>query len=153
MLFLVFDLGGQRFALDTSTVVEVLPLVEWKKLPGTPVSVLGAFSYHGTLVPVVDPGALAVGSATSARLDTRLAVVDYPVADGDSRLLAILLESATALQRLDDAAFTASPIASNAAYAGGVATTANGMIQRIHLTELVPPDLWDRMSAEQDSAP
>ena len=36
MLFLLFQLGNDRYALDASRVVEVLPLVELKHLPLAP---------------------------------------------------------------------------------------------------------------------
>ena len=36
MLFLVFELGNDRYALDAAQIVEVLPLVALKQMPGAP---------------------------------------------------------------------------------------------------------------------
>jgi len=54
MLFLTFQLGAERYALDASRVVEVLPLVELRKIPNAPHGVAGIFNYRGQPVPVAD---------------------------------------------------------------------------------------------------
>ena len=47
MLFLVFQLGQDRYALDTGTVAEVLPLVEITPIPLAPAGMAGLFNYRG----------------------------------------------------------------------------------------------------------
>ena len=39
MLFLVFRLGNDRYAIEATQVVEVLPLVNWKCVPRAPAGV------------------------------------------------------------------------------------------------------------------
>jgi len=48
MLFLQFQLGKDRYALDASVVVEVLPLLGIKRIPHAPDAVVGAFNYRGS---------------------------------------------------------------------------------------------------------
>lgn len=148
MLFLQFEVAGQPYALDTATVVEVLPLVEWRALPGVPASVLGVFNYHGTLVPLVDLAQLAFASATAMPPETRIGVVKYPASNGEPRLLGILLVNATLLRR-DESEFVGAPIRSDAPYAGDVAAGPDGMIQRIALDELVSADVWDALAMQE----
>lgn len=145
MLFLVFEIGGQRYAIDTGQIVEVLPLVEWRHMPGVTPPVRGVFSFHGALVPLLDMTMLAFGTTAVMHRDTRIALVQYPAKSNNLRVLGILLEKATGLLRRNDQDFTDSPVESAAAYAGRVATDADGIIQRIEIRDLVPDDVWSAL--------
>lgn len=144
MLHLVFRLGVERYALSSRQIVEVLPILAWRTMPGVPDTVPGVFSYHGTLVPVLDLGQLVHGQPTE-RQKARLVLVNYDAGSDQRRLLGLLVESATRLQHLDDNDFAASPVKSDVRYAGPVATDADGLVQRIELEQLVPDDLWERL--------
>lgn len=148
MLFLVFEIAGQRYAIDTGQVVEVLPLVEWRGMPGVVPAVRGVFSFHGTLVPLLDMTMLAFGKPAELHRDTRIALVQYPTQSSGSRMLGILLEKATGLLRRNDDEFEAAPIQSGALYAGRVATDEEGIVQRIELRELVPDEVWSALDGE-----
>src|SRR5580692_2688337 len=78
VLFLLFQLGHDRYALEASRVLEVLPLLELKKLPGAPRGVAGIFNYRGRPVPAVDLSEMTLGRPASERLSTRIIVVNYP---------------------------------------------------------------------------
>jgi chemotaxis-related protein WspB len=54
MLFLIFQLGTDRYAIEAAQVAEVLPLVNTKNIPRAPLGVIGVFDYHGTPVPLID---------------------------------------------------------------------------------------------------
>lgn len=144
MLFLVFQLDHDRYVLDAADVVEVLPLVPVKALPGAPAWLVGVFSYHGQPVPVIDLPALALGRPAARRLSTRTVLVRYPFvgAEGGARILAIVVEQATRTMRLDPADFTASGVATpHARYLGLVAPDPAGLVQRISVQELLPDDV------------
>ena len=66
MLFLVFQIGKDRYAIEASQVVEVLPLVNVKHVPQAVVGVAGIFDYHGAPVPLIDLAELALGMPGSA---------------------------------------------------------------------------------------
>jgi chemotaxis-related protein WspB len=68
MVFLLFQLGSGRYALEASRVVEVVPLLEMKPLPQAPRGVAGIFNYRGRPVPAVDLSALTLGQPASERL-------------------------------------------------------------------------------------
>jgi chemotaxis-related protein WspB len=144
MLFLIFQLGHDRYALDAADVVEVLPLVPVKTLPGAPAWVVGVFSYHGQPVPVIDLPALALGRPAARRLSTRTVLVRYPLvgAEDGARILAIVVERATRTMRRDPADFTASGVATpHARYLGWVAPDPAGLVQRISVQDLLPDDV------------
>jgi len=76
MLFVLFQLGNDRYALEASQVVEVIPLVALKKLPQSPKGIAGFFVYRGQPVPAVDLGELLLGKPARERLSTRIIVVN-----------------------------------------------------------------------------
>ena len=58
MLFVAFRIGCDRYVLATDVIVEVLPGLQLKPLPGTPRGVAGLCNYRGRPVPVIDPSPL-----------------------------------------------------------------------------------------------
>lgn len=142
MLFLLFQLGGDRYALDAGQVVEVLPLVALKALPGAARGVAGLLDYRGTAVPVVDLAALALGTAAAARVSTRLLIVRYPSPAGDKRLLGLLAERTTETIKRDPADFQPIGVANGGApYLGPVLHDPRGLIQRVEIGELLDAEL------------
>ena len=75
MLFLLFCLGADRYAIEAAQVSEVLPLITIKALPQAPPGVAGVINLRGAPVPVIDLSALALGRSASPWLSTRIVVV------------------------------------------------------------------------------
>ena len=75
MLYLLFSLGTQRYAVPAKRVVEVLPLVEVRQIPRSPAGVAGLFNYRGQLVPLIDLCELVVGLPAIPWLSTRILLV------------------------------------------------------------------------------
>lgn len=139
MLFILFQLGSDCYALDAAQVAEVLPLVHVKKIPQAPAGVAGVFTYRGAPVPVLDLSELALGRPAHARLSTRLLLVNFPDARGARRLLGLVAEKATETLRRDPADFVPAGVgAGEAPYLGPVATDARGLIQWIEVEKLLP---------------
>lgn len=142
MLFLLFQLGSDRYALPARDVIEVLPLVAWKEIPGAPRGVAGLIDYRGIAVPVLDLSALALGRPAARRVSTRLFVVRYPWSDGDVRELGLIVEHATEmLQKSPDAFQAAGVLSETARYLGPVTQDARGLIQRIEVAQLLDDEL------------
>jgi chemotaxis-related protein WspB len=139
MLFLIFELGHDRYALEAGRIAEVLPVVRIKRVPHAPAGVIGVFDYHGAPVPVVDLSELTLGRPAAPRLSTRLIVASYPNPDGQPRLLGLIAERATDTMRCEPADFVASGITNGRApYLGHVTTSKRGVIQRIDVDTLLP---------------
>jgi chemotaxis-related protein WspB len=167
MLFLIFELGHDRYALPASPIVEVLPVVRIKRVPHAPAGVVGVFDYHGAPVPVIDLSELTLGRPSAPRLSTRLIVVSYPdrrggqdrfeghgqgqgrrqnQGDGESHLLGLIAERATDTMRRDPADFVASGITTGRApYLGHVTTSSHGVVQRIDVDTLLPDDVRESL--------
>jgi chemotaxis-related protein WspB len=139
MLFLLFQLDNDRYALPATQVVEVLPLVELKHIPNAPAWVAGAFSYRGAPVPVIDLSMLALGRAAQRRLSTRTVLVHYPHSGVESHVLGLLVEKATETSQFDPDRFVAYGVDNNdARYLGPVLADPGGLIQWIRVRDLLP---------------
>ena len=140
MLFLVFELDGDRYALDVNQLIEVLPLVNLKPLARAPPGIAGLFDYHGLPIPAVDLSELIVERAATRRLSTRMLVVKYPGTGAAPHALGLIAEKATSTVRLDPAMFHEVGVAvGETPYLGPVARDAQGLIQWLAIPKLLPP--------------
>ena len=148
MLFLIFQLGSDRYALDATRVVEVVPLLALKKLPHAPIGVAGIFNYRGRPVPAVDLSELTLGHPAAERLSTRIIVTRYPDVSGRVHLLGLIAEHATETLRTDPADFLDSGVRMNSApYLGPVLMEARGPIQLLHEQRLLSEPVRDLLFA------
>jgi chemotaxis-related protein WspB len=151
MLFLIFQLDGERYALDASHIVEVLPLVRVKKIPQAPAALAGVFDYRGAPVPVLDLSQLALGRPAQPRLSTRTVLVRQ--ADAPERLLGLIVENVAETQRRDPREFVDSGVHNTAApFLGAVAVDGRGMVQRIELARLLPPAVRQALARSTELA-
>ena len=148
MLFLLFELGTGRYALDASQISEVLPVVAVRAVPQAPPEVTGVFNFRGTPVPVVDLNQVTMGRPSTPRLSTRIIVSRYVASDGGTRLLGLIAERVTDTVRRDPDDFVDSGINNpDAPYLGRVATTPGGMLQRLDISRLLTPAVSDMLFA------
>jgi chemotaxis-related protein WspB len=144
MVFLLFQLGEDRFALDAAGIVEVLPLVALTPVPLAPPGVAGLFDLRGTAVPAIDLSALMLGRPARPLLSTRIVLVRYPDGAAGDHLLGLIAERATGTLRAEPEDFSASGI-DNAAtpYLGPVLADPRGLVQRVDAQALLPAELRD----------
>ena len=149
MLFLLFELGNDRYALDVRQIAEVLPLVGVKQIPRAPQAMNGLFNYRGAPVPVIDLTQLTLGRPSARRLSTRLVLVHYPDDTGQTHLLGLIAERATQTARHEASDFVASGVTNTGApYLGPVVTDARGLLQWIDVRTLLPPSFRDMLFKE-----
>lgn len=149
MIALLFEVAGQRYGLDITQVVEVVPAVRLRVLPGVPDYVAGIFRYRGAHVPVIDLNRLIDGRPATPRLSTRLILVRHPGPSGAGRLIGLLAERAAS--GIDESA--AEPVPSGIAtpgapYLGGLNTDARGSVQYLKVEQLLPDALRERLFSE-----
>jgi len=139
MLFLLFQLGKDRYALEARHVVEVVPLLEMKALPQAPRGVAGIFNYRGRPVPAVDLSALTLGQPATERLSTRIIIVNHPDENGSNRLLGLIAEQATETLRKEVEDFADSGMRlGRAPYLGPIFMDNQSPIQWIYAQRLLP---------------
>jgi chemotaxis-related protein WspB len=156
MLFLLFDLDGDRYALDAAGIAEVLALAPTKSIPGAPAWVAGMFERHGEPVPVIDVSQLALGRPARQLRSTRLVLVRYSLgpdntsaqagargdSDAPSHLLGLIVERATQTRRIERTQFLDSGIATpHARWLGPVANDGVGLVQWVEVQQMLSDDV------------
>lgn len=154
MLFLMFQLGSDRYVLDAAQVEAVLPLLAVKTLPAAPAGIVGAIAYRGAPVPVVDLSLLALGRAAMPLLSTRIILLRYPVGGDEHKRLGLITERATGTIERDAADFVASGAeAGMPAYLGPVAADDQGLIQWVRGEALLSPEIRDILFRQPAAPP
>ena len=95
MLLLLFHLDEDTYAIDSTHVVEVLPLVMLRKVYQVPPHIVGVFRYRNCIVPVVDLCKLIRGEACRSRFSTRMIIVQYSTRNGEPAYVGLLAERIT----------------------------------------------------------
>ena len=154
-LFLVFRIGGERYALDANEVVEVLPRLPLKPIAHAPAWVAGVLAHRGVMVPVIDVSAMTFGEPAAARNSTRLVLVHYcPTGDAPGRLLGLVLEQATDTLRCNPTDFQSYGLDNRQApYLGPVRKDAQGLLQRIRVNDLLCAEVRSLLFPASDEAP
>ena len=147
MLFLLFQLGSERYAIRANCVAEVVPLLALKRLPQAPKGITGIFNYRGRPVPALDLSELTLGQPASERLSTRIIVIYY--GEGTSHLLGLVAEQATEMLRRDATDFVEPGVMlGTAPYLGPVLMDGRGPIHLINEQHLVPAAMRDLLFAQ-----
>ena len=142
MLFLLFRLDKDRYALPAREVFEVLPMLEVKLIPQAPPAVRGAFDFRGQPVPLIDLSQLALGRPSREQLSTRIVLVEQPDGRGGTRLLGLLAEQVTETMRRNPEDFREAGVeVQDARWLGPVTSDEGGLVQRVEVAQLLTPEL------------
>ena len=138
MLFLLFQIGNERYVLEASRVVEVLPLVELKKIPQAPRGCAGVLNYRGVPVAALDLCQLTLGQPASERLSTRIILIKYVSGEGRECLVGLIAEKVTDMVRKNPSDFADPGFRASAAPSlGPLLLDAAGAIQWIRTEHLL----------------
>ena len=139
MLFLVFQIGADRYALEAARVTEVLAMVELRKIAGAPVGTAGEFTCRGESVPVLDLCQLTLGRASNLRLSTRILMLRHEPQRGVSKPLGLIAEHATELAQKKLGEFHTVGDAL-------IAPDPRGRLRLLQLDKLLTPELRDLLA-------
>jgi chemotaxis-related protein WspB len=138
MLFLQFYVSQDRYIINVSHIVSVMPLVKMHTMTGVPDYMVGLINYKGQAIPVVDLCKLLSGKKSKSRLSTRIVLVDYLHAGKQHKILGFIAEKATEVVKLNQDDFTPNMIHSDAApFLGPIANDSEGMLQKINIETLI----------------
>lgn len=152
MLFLMFRIGKDRYALNVEEIEQVLPLMEVKRLPGAPEGVVGVMNYRGDPVPLIDLSHLALGRPSASVMSTRIILVRYPTEPEGRNRLALCAENVVETIQRDPTDFVVTGMeAGTAAYLGPVASDAEGFIQWIRTEALLTDEIRSILFREPGS--
>lgn len=134
MLLLLFHVDENTYAIDSTHVTEVLPLVMLRKVPQVPTHVAGVFRYRSCIVPVIDLCQLIRGEACRSRYSTRMIMMRYNTKDDSQAYVGLLAERVT--ETLDQPDLKPSAPSSDS-YLGEVFVHGEEMIQRLRWESLI----------------
>jgi chemotaxis-related protein WspB len=142
MLFLLFHIGTDRYALEASRVVEVLPLLELTEIPQAPPGLAGLLNYRGQSVPTVDLNRLAQKSPASPKYSTRIILVRCNRPSAAPQLVGLIAQRATEILRKEPHEFVQTGISTvGTPLLGPVLMDPAGPIQWINEEKLLTNDV------------
>jgi chemotaxis-related protein WspB len=133
VLFLLFHVGDDTYALGAGHVREVIPRVLLRECPGAPAYVAGLFNYRGIVVPVLDFCQMVQRPPCRPRLSTRLLLLECGApAENSRRLLALMVESLIQTLEVEESAFSQPGLAAGATpFLGPIFCDQKRLIQRL----------------------
>lgn len=140
MLYILFRLGDERYALEATRVIEVVPRLPLRPQPGTPDFIAGVFNFRGRIVPVLDLGTLTLGVPCAAQLSTRIILIDYTLKSGVKRVLGLTAEAVTDAVNREPQEFVA-VAAGQAPHLGCIALDGVGMVQCVLPEQLLTSEV------------
>ncbi len=154
MLFLLFEIGSDRYCLEGSKVIEVTPMVSFKSLPHAPAYVSGLMNYRGAVTPVIDLSALVSKRPSRAFFSTRIILVHCRGADQNLHTLGLLAEKVTETISRQEEDFQPSGIEIDGTrFLGKVTFDERGrMIQRLETEKILPDHVKKSLFAEDREA-
>jgi len=142
MLFLLFHVNEESYAVDVRDVTEVVPRVKLRSIPKAPDYVAGLLNYRGESVPVLDLCMLLHGRNCAAVFGSRIVLVNYPDSRGVLRVLGLLAEQVTETLQCAAEDFRPSTLVHTAApYLREVTTHRDHLVQRVEVNALLPTEV------------
>ena len=142
MLFVLFHVGDDQFALECRQVIEIIPMVTLKRLPHAPGYIAGLFRYRGVVVPVIDLCSLIRGTPCKSLLSTRIILVEYPGQDNSRHTLGLMAERIMETMAAEKNELAQPGIdLDEAPYLGKMICRGHEMTQCISIEQLLPESL------------
>lgn len=138
MLLIVCNAGGNRYAIDSRHVSEVLPQANLQRLTGSPPWLAGLLIFRGTTAPVMDLAQLTGGMPCPNRLSARIIILQLEV-EGMSRRFGVLAEQVSLREVRDDFGWLGGDTPTPAAF-GHLALDDQGVFQVVDVRLLLSAD-------------
>lgn len=159
MRAVVFRAGDERYGVRTAAVVEVVPGIRPRPVPGAPPALTGVIDYRGRVVPVLDLCRLFLGTPCPERLANRILVCDR-AADGAgiapgreaARFVGLLAQDVTRVAELDPRAAGShpGPRTEGVVGLGRILRHDGGLVQLVRVDELVPAALLEALAQPEE---
>ena len=117
--------------MPSAAIVEVIPVVQARPVPGSEVWVNGLFNYRGTLLPLLGWSRLLGEEADELRMAARILVIRRDGTSEPCKLFGLLVEHVLGTERLDCEACGkgAQELPSEFGFLGPVVLAASGPVQ------------------------
>lgn len=155
----VFEVASERYGIEAVRVVEVVPSVPLRAVPGTVPGVVGLLRFRGGLVPVVDLGIVWAGRPSPVRLSSRIVVTELGASGGAwidvaahvRPRIGLLAERVLRIATVDpDAAEAADgPKTPGARGLGRIVKDGDALLQLVRAEDLVPAEILASLVREE----
>jgi chemotaxis-related protein WspB len=135
VLALCLSIRDELYAIPARNVVEVVPQVLLRSLPGAPGYVAGLLAYRGALLPVVDLSRRLIDVASRNMLSTRIVVVSR-ASGAEPVRYGLLTERVADIRRLPDVSDTHGH--AGAAFLAGSVLDKGIAVQLLNVDALLP---------------
>ncbi len=147
MLILGINIGEERYGIEATRVIEVVPLIKLKKVPLTEIAIKGIFNYRGTSTPVIDLCQLFESRYCSNTLGTRIIIINDQTVSDKSRPIGLIAERVTDVMKCEVNKITDSGVQSENSYLlGQVYKHNNDLIQLINTKHILPDAISNQLS-------
>jgi len=141
--YVTLAVDAETYAVAASSVSEIVLLQPLTRIPAMPPCVRGLMNLRGTVIPVIDLARqLGVGE-TAIGVQTCVAVVDVPDADGARSLMGVVCDEVRDVVMLDASAIDAAPAFGarvNQAYLAGVTRIDERHVLVLDLARILSDD-------------
>lgn len=145
MLLIKFKIGDQYYAINTDDVIEIIPAITFRTIPGTPDFFSGIFDYRGKILPVIDVSQLTIHKPSVIRLSTRVILLNFPFKD-EKATLGLMAEGVTDVIDIEESSFQDTGISSEKSpYLGPICEYEGHFIQLIQIEKLLPKDIQKKV--------
>jgi len=149
MLILGLNIGKERYGIEATRVIEIVPLIELKKVPLTENAIKGLFNYRGTPTPVIDLCQLFESRYCSNNLSTRIVIINFRHHSGTSRPIGLIAEMVTDVMQCEIDKVSDSGIQSEQNnFLGQIYKHNNDMIQLINTHNILPASISNQLTEQ-----
>ena len=146
MLILGLNVGKERYGIEATRVIEIVPLIELQKVPLTDASIKGLFNYRGTPTPVIDLCQLFEKRNCTNSLCTRIIIIEYKALSGIPRPIGLAAEMITDVMQCEVDEMANSGIhAKQNDFLGQIYKHNNEMIQLIDTHHILPESISNQL--------
>lgn len=145
MLLIKFKIGDEYYAINTDDVIEIIPAITFRPIPGTPSFFAGIFDYRGKILPVIDVSQLTINKPSIIRLSTRIILLNFPFKD-EKTILGLMAEDVTDVIDIEESSFQDTKISSEKApYLGPICEYEGKFIQLIQIEKLLSKEVQKKV--------
>ena len=150
MLVLGLSIGKEHYGIEATRIIEIVPLIELKKVPLTENAVKGIFNYRGTATPVIDLCQLFEKRSCTNDLSSRIIIINYNDSSENSRPVGLVAERVTDVMKCEIDDVSNSGIQSDKnKFLGKVYKYKNDLIQLIDTHNVLPDSISRQLASSQ----
>jgi chemotaxis-related protein WspB len=142
MHVVIWTVAGQRYAIATRHVVEVVPAVAPRPMAHATAWIRGLMNFRGRLIPLIDAAVLMGTESGEPRMANRILVVRVMQKPDDNKSIGLLVEQVVGVDDLDFKNSSTHPGLNvpDTEYLGSVAQTDAGMVQLLEPARILKPE-------------